>query len=107
VEAFDVDGPHNSRWHTVRCLDCGASSTTSVVPAKRLSPGSTEYAEAWRLDRTRIRRQLTTEAELLDPTQNPMHPRAEPDGPHYQGDDGRGERQHWPSFPSDNGRAGR
>ncbi len=102
MEEFDVDGPHGSRWRTTRCMDCGASVTVAAVPATRLVPGTEEYARAWRLDRSRIRRQLTTEEELLDPLRNPMHPRAEPDAPVFEGSGRRMAR--WPSFPGDEGR---
>lgn len=101
TEEVDVDGPHGSRWRTSRCVECGASQATPVVPAKRLSAGTPEYARAWRLERTRIRRQLTTEEQLLDPVQNPLHPDAEPHAPVFTGgDDGR-ERLPWPHFPGD------
>lgn len=41
-------------------------------PARRLVPGTPEYAEAWRLHPDRIAAQLTPE-ERLDPEKNPYH----------------------------------
>lgn len=101
-ETFDIEGAHGSVHRTVRCLDCGASSTTLVVPAAVLMSGTEEYAQAWRLEPTRLRRQLTTEDELLDPLRNPLHPRAEPDAPVFEGSGRRVEP--WPHFPPIEGR---
>lgn len=105
MEEFDVDGPHASRWRTRRCVNCGASISVAVEPAKHLVRGTPEYAQAWRLERTRIRRQLSTEEELLDPVQNPLHPDAEPQAPVFAGGDDGQERAYWPHFPSDTGRS--